>query len=369
VAEAKTPRSVRRYVAVVLALLVVLLVWLVWQERAIERPGPNQPVAVMTPWGQRVVPTIDTLADIEAWKSLKPGQPWSAGAARARQVRADYAAGRIKLSRTPWTIGRGVWAIGPWNSEQQIYLIDTGQGLVLVDPSLDAYQNEVLAQIEGLGFAPEQVKWVVLTHCHIDHGQSCHQWKARGAKVIVGAGDAAAMAECSDLLAMEFAPPGNNRCTPCQADVTVTDGQVLRLGNLTLHAIGSPGHTPGSTSYAFQRGGKWHLLSGDIALHNGRHAWMGGSQADWNQYLASLGKLARFEVEGRAVRFEVLLPGHGTIDLDMGQRSIEQTERIVASIVMRRAVGEDVRWVEAYPWGWENRSVTPPASPATPPAT
>jgi glyoxylase-like metal-dependent hydrolase (beta-lactamase superfamily II) len=240
---------------------------------------------------------------------------------------------------------------------------------VLVDPGLDAYQQEVLAQIEGLGFATEQVKWVVLSHCHIDHGQSCHRWKARGAQVIIGAGDAAAMEQCSDLLAMQFAPQAMNRCTPCQADVKVIDGQVLRLGNLTLHAIGNPGHTLGSTSFAFQRAGKWHLLSGDIALHNGRHAWMGGSQADWNQYLASLGKLARFAVEGRAVKFDVLLPGHGTIDLDMGQRSILQTERIVASIVKRRAAGEDAGWVEAYPWSWENFGPNPPASPATPPAT
>jgi glyoxylase-like metal-dependent hydrolase (beta-lactamase superfamily II) len=371
VAEAPAPRSVRLYVRLVLGVLVALLGWLVWQGRAIERPGPNQPVIAQTPWGQQVAPTIDTLADIAVWQSLRPGQRWSAGAARGKAVRGDYAAGRIRLSRTPWRIAEGVWAIGPWNTEQQIYLIDTGAGLVLVDPSLDAYQDEVLAQIRGLGFAPEQVKWVVLSHCHIDHGQSCRQWQARGAKVLIGAGDADAMAQCSDLLAIGFVPEAKGRCTPCNADIRVADGQVLRLGNLVLHAIGSPGHTPGSTSFAFQRQGRWHLLSGDIALHNGRHAWMGGSKADWGQYLASLAKLTRFAVDGRPVKFDVLLPGHGTIDLDQGQRSIEQTERIVASIVARRAKGEDVGWVEAYRWGWEERqrAITPPASPATPPAT
>jgi glyoxylase-like metal-dependent hydrolase (beta-lactamase superfamily II) len=351
-AAASAPRSLRLFVALVLGTLVALLVW---QGRAIDRAGPNQPVVIRTPWGQNVVPTIDTLADIEVWKSLKPDQPWSAGAARGKQVRQDYAAGRIKLSRTPWIIAAGVWAIGPWNTEQQIYLIDTGQGLVLVDPSLDAYQAEVLAQIRGLGFAPEQVKWVVLTHCHIDHGQSCHHWQARGAQIIIGAGDAAAMAECSDLQAAWFVPAAKNRCTRCRADLRVVDGQGLHLGNLTLHAIGNPGHTPGSTSFAFRRAGKWFLLSGDIALHGGRHAWMGNRHADWGQYLASLGKLARFSEEGRPVKFDVLLPGHGAIDLDMGQRSIEQTERIVASIVKRRADGEDIAWADAYRWNWEEQ--------------
>lgn len=344
-----------------LALLAALVAlgWRWWQARTPERPGPNQPVVAITPWGQRIVPTIDTLADIAIWNSLKPGQPWDAGLAAGERVRRDYGAGKVKVSRTPWTIAPGVWAIGPWNTEQQIYLIDTGQGLLLIDPSLDLYQDEVLAQLRGLGFGPEQVKWVVLTHCHIDHGQSCQQWQQRGATLIVGAGDAPELAACSDVVAAWFVPEAKNRCTPCQADLTVADGQVLRFGNLALHAIGSPGHTPGSTSFAFERGGKWHLLSGDIALHNGRHAWMGGHKADWGLYLASLQKLTRFSVDGRQVRFDVLLPGHGAIDLDGGQRSVDLTERAVGWLVARRAAGEKLERLYAYPWAWQHQPIKP----------
>lgn len=327
--------------------------WLAFHFQRIERPGPNLPVTAQTPWGQTVAPTVDTLADIATWEALKPGQVWGEGKAASDAVRRDYGAGKIRISRTPWTVAEGVWAIGPWNSDQNIYLIDTGQGLVLIDPSLDAFQDEVLAQIAGLGFRPEQVKWVVLTHCHIDHAQSCQQWKMRGATVIIGAGDAPELAACSDVVAKGFDPRANNRCTPCVADQRVADGDVLQLGNLALHAIANPGHTPGSTSFAFQRGGKWLLLSGDIALHNGRHAWMGGTKADWALYLNSLGKLARWSFAGKPVRFDLLLPGHGTIDLDQGQRSVEQTERIVSEIVRRRAAGEKIGWIEAYPFAWE----------------
>ena len=346
--------AMRSVLLLLLLVSVAVLGSLIWQRRTIERPGPNVPVTALTPWGQTVVPTIDTLANLGTWYSLKPGQPWNAGAAGGEQVRQDYAAGRVQFGRTPWTVAEGVWAIGPWNTEQNIYLIDTGQGLVLIDPSLDAFQPEVLAQIKGLGFRPEQVKWVVLTHCHIDHAQSCQQWKARGAKVIIGAGDAPELATCSDVVAKGFDPRAKGRCTPCVADQRVADGDVLKLGNLALFAIANPGHTPGSTSFAFQRRGKWLLLSGDIALHNGRHAWMGGTKADWGQYLASLGKLARWSIVGQPVRFDLLLPGHGAVDLDQGQRSVEQTERIVREIVRRRNAGEKISWVEAYRWGWAN---------------
>jgi glyoxylase-like metal-dependent hydrolase (beta-lactamase superfamily II) len=357
----------RNWLGLALALFGAVFSWQLWQSRSIVRPGPNAPVMAVTPWGQRIVPTVDSLADIATWNALKPGQTWAEGKAAGDAVRRGYGAGKIALSRTPWTVAEGVWAIGPHNTEQNIYLIDTGQGLVLIDPSLDAFQPEVLAQIAGLGFRPEQVKWVVLTHCHIDHAQSCQQWKARGAKVIIGAGDAPELAACSDVVAKGFDPRAKNRCTPCAAEQRVADGDVLQLGNLTLHAIASPGHTPGSTSFAFQRGDKWLLLSGDIALHNGRHAWMGGTQADWGLYLTSLGKLARWSVEGRPVRFDLLLPGHGAVDLDQGQRSVEQTERVVSEIVRRRTAGEKIGWLEAYPWNWQNRTSSP-AAPAILPA-
>lgn len=357
---AAAPGKARPLIIAIVAVLLAGLLFVLWQRGRIERPGPNPPVITQTPWGQRVAATVDTLADIAAWRALQPGQDWDAGMGAAERVRRDYAAGKLASSRTPWTIAPGVWAIGPWNTEQNIYLIDTGAGLALVDPSLEAFQPEVLAQIAGLGFRPEQVKWVVLTHCHSDHSQSCHQWKARGAQVIVGAGDAPELAACSDVVAKDFDPRGKGRCTPCKVDRTVADGDVLRLGNLALHAIASPGHTPGSTSFAFQRGGKWLLLSGDIALHNGRHAWMDGTKADWGQYLASLEKLARWSKDGRPVRFDLLLPGHGTIDLADGHRSVEQTRRVVQEIVTRRAGGDKLMWLDAYPFAWRQQAVGAP---------
>lgn len=348
------PSRMSRLLIPVLVVLIAVIGWRAWQGATIERPGPNPPVVAMTPWGQRIVPTVDTLAEIAIWNSLKPGQPWNSGLAAGKEVRQKYAAGKIKVSRTPWAIADRVWAIGPWNTEQNIYLIDTGQGLMLIDPSLDLYQPEVEAQIRGLGFQPEQVKWVVLSHCHIDHGQSCRTWQKRGAKVILGAADAPELEQCSDVVAAWFVPEAKNRCTPCGADIKVAGGEVLQFGDLKLHVIDSSGHTPGSTSFAFQRSGKWHLLSGDVVLHNGRHAWMGGNKADWGLYLAALGRLARFSVEGKPVRFDLLLPGHGAIELDQGQRSVELTERAVRSLVARRMAGEKVERLYAYPWLWEN---------------
>jgi hypothetical protein len=55
---------------------------------------------------------------------------------------------------------------------------------------------------------------------------------------------------------------------------------------------------------------------------------------------------------GKDIRFDLLLPGHGTVDLENGQRSVEQTATIVRNIVARRKSGEKIDWVDPYPWNW-----------------
>jgi len=313
---------------------------------------PFEPVVEETPWGQRVVPTIDTYIEIRTYEQLKPDQPWSAGEPIRKKLLEDYRAGRLQLRRYPWRVAEGIYCLGRDDMEQQIYLLDTGQGLLLIDPSFDAWQDDIQGEIRRLGHDPAEVKWVLLTHCHIDHSQSCHTWRERGAKIIAGEADAHPVESGNALVATWVEPEALGHFTPSPVDQRVYDGDMLKFGRFTLHAIGTPGHTPGSTCYDLEQNGRHILFSGDIALHNGRHAWMGNPYADWEQYLKSLQKLAGFAIDGKPVRFDVLLPGHGTVDLDQAQRSVEETVKIVRNIVARRASGETIDWIDPYPWNW-----------------
>jgi hypothetical protein len=42
--------------------------------------------------------------------------------------------------------------------EQYIYLIDTGQGPLLIDPSFDAWQEDLLAEIRPLSYVSSCVE-------------------------------------------------------------------------------------------------------------------------------------------------------------------------------------------------------------------
>ena len=140
-----------------------------------------------------MVPDLDTYIQMEKYRSLKPGQPWAAAESIGKRLTADYRSGALKLRRYPWRVVDGVYALGPNRDQmppsddsitpdlgQGIYLIDTGKGLALVDPSYDLLLPVLAAQIESLGFGVGDVHWILLTHCHFDHAQSCHLW--RGAR-------------------------------------------------------------------------------------------------------------------------------------------------------------------------------------------
>jgi len=315
---------------------------------------PNlEPVVVETPWGQHVVPQLSTYLDIEVYKQLKPGQRWSEGDSIRRRLTEEYKSGKLKLRHFPWGVAEGLYVLGRDDHHQLIYLLDTGEGLLLIDPSYDSWQETINKEIRELGYEPSDVKWVLLTHCHVDHAQSCHTWRARGARIYVGEGDAHPVESGNDITAWWLVNEPDRHFTGCPVDEKVYDGDRLQFGGVTLYAISTPGHTPGATCYYLYRDGKHIFFSGDIALHNGQHAWMGNPYADWDQYLKSLDKLTRYAVEGRAIEFDVLLPGHATVDLDRGMRSVRETVRVVRNIVARRQSGENIDWIDPYPWNWQ----------------
>jgi len=311
-----------------------------------------EPVVVETPWSQPVVPDLPTFLDIQVYRQLKPGDPWSSGDSIRKQLSKEYESGQLKLRHFPWKVAQGIYVLGKDEEGQLIYLLDTGAGLLLIDPSYDTWQDLLVRQIRELKYDPSQVKWVLVTHCHVDHAQSCHAWRAKGAKIFIPDGDAHPVESGNMITAWWLVPEPDRHFTGCPVDTRIYDGDILEFGKISLYAIATPGHTPGSTCYYLRHEGKDLLFSGDIALHAGRHAWMGNSYADWDQYLKSLEKLAHFAVGDKRVTYEVLLPGHGAVDLKGGQRSVDETVRIVRNILARRHSGETIEWIDPYPWNW-----------------
>lgn len=130
------------------------------------------------------------------------------------------------------------------------HLIDTGEGLILLDTGYPQSLYLVVDAIWRLGFSPDQIKMIVHTHGHYDHlGGTRALVELTGAKTYLGRQDAS-YADGSenltwaDLLGFEY----KESFVP---DVLLEDGDVIRLGNTEIRCVHTPGHTPGTFSFFF----------------------------------------------------------------------------------------------------------------------
>lgn len=185
--------------------------------------------------------------------------------------------GRIE----PFKIIGNVYFAGTYQAS--CHIIDTGEGLILIDPGYENTLYLVVASIYKLGFRPEEIKYIINTHWHWDHTEAT-----------------AALAELSGaktLLGREDEENAKRYFTP---DILLKDGDTLTLGNTTISFMETPGHTKGTISLFFDttEGGRTYRVgmfggAGSNTLRKGTFEFEGCREA----YYASLERLQKEKVD------------------------------------------------------------------------
>ena len=175
------------------------------------------------------------------------------------------------------------------------FVRDTETGdAVVVDPG--GFSPALVRQAELVG--KENVKGILLTHCHFDHIMGVAQLKRlTGAPIYLPEEEAGAPADASlNLMGML---PGE-QLRPFAADVLVRGEGPLSIGSLRFQVLHTPGHTAGSRCYLIGR----DLLSGDTLFQYsvGRTDFPTGNGAT---LLASVRRLAALPGDYQ------VYPGHG----------------------------------------------------------
>lgn len=128
-------------------------------------------------------------------------------------------------------------------------LITGSDGHILIDGGTEAGAELIANNIRRLGFKLADVKYLLHSHEHIDHvGGIARLQQLTGAQLIASA-EAAKVFRTG---AADAADPQAGMHPPLPAarvDRVVTDGDSVRLGNLALTAVATPGHTPGALSW------------------------------------------------------------------------------------------------------------------------
>ena len=115
------------------------------------------------------------------------------------------------------------------------HLIDTGDGLILIDTGYADTLFLVINSIYKLGFSPYDIKYIIHTHWHWDHAEATAPLAhLTGAKTFIGKKDA-------EKVKKYFEP-----------DVLLSDGDVVSLGNTKIEIMETPGHTEGTISLFYE---------------------------------------------------------------------------------------------------------------------
>lgn len=168
--------------------------------------------------------------------------------------------------------------------------------LALVDPGPvdEAHQRRLLEE------AGDHLRWILVTHTHIDHSPLASALKEATGAEIVAFGPAPQMrhphrsrernAGHLDAHDMSFAP-----------DRLLSDGEALDIGEMRVSAVYTPGHT--SNHLCFEIDGSGLLFSGDHVM-SGSTVVIAPPDGDMAVYLESLQKVRRR-------RPRRIAPGHG----------------------------------------------------------
>jgi metallo-beta-lactamase class B len=169
------------------------------------------------------------------------------------------------------------------------YVIKTSDGLILVDMTYDRTAPWVAKAIESLGFRLSDIKIILGSHSHGDHVGGMAYFKAHApqAKVMIMDADAPIL----EKGVPGRGPGGTGGIPPVKVDRVLKDGDKITLGDTTLTAWKTAGHTPGATSLEWKQteNGKTYnvvLVGSQFTAIEGYPGVKEDQIKTWNRYLS-----------------------------------------------------------------------------------
>src|SRR5579863_1143877 len=315
-----------------LLITPLFLLGLGWAyQSATSSIGP----VLTTEEGQSVVFDRITGQARELAKKLPVSEPWPSGP----ELRKKFQQYGLEDNSPPAAIpvpariAADIYLVGQDHVSNLTYMLDCGaEGVAIIDPTYESEFERTIANVEQCGRSRKDIRWVLNTHCHVDHAMADKKFRDMGAQIAVHEADAAAI-EKGTRVTGYYLVPGVKEFPRCPVDRRLSDGEELRLGNKLLEVIHTPGHTPGSACFLLRLGNTNILFSGDTVLYDGRLGWQGNPYADNRQYLYSLEKLNGFTLNDAKVQWDVLLPGHGAIAMDKAYLDVQKDRDLVALLL------------------------------------
>lgn len=184
-------------------------------------------------------------------------------------------------------------ALGALATNAYLLLDELTGAAAMIDPGAKSGELDKMLTAEGV----KKVEYIILTHGHFDHILAVKDVQEKtGAKIAVHTADKEKLSDGRECRAFLH----DVQFTPSEADVLLNDGDVVRIGNLEVKVMHTPGHTPGSVCLICED----VMFSGDTLFAGsvGRTDLAGGSM---KEMMRSAERLAALDGKYK------VLPGHG----------------------------------------------------------
>jgi len=151
-----------------------------------------------------------------------------------------------KFAVEPFRIAGNLYYVG--NRDVSSHLIDTGEGLILLDTAFPQTVYLLLESVRRLGFDPDDIRYILHSHAHYDHfGGTRAIVELTGAETFLGADDVEVLTQRPEL---SWGPQYDVAfCETFEVDHPQADGDVVTLGDVRIRCVLTPGHTPGAISW------------------------------------------------------------------------------------------------------------------------
>ncbi len=149
------------------------------------------------------------------------------------------------------------------------YLVEAPEGPILVETGPGSTLSELKSRVVALGFEPEQIRHIFLTHIHLDHAGAAGWWAEQGATVYVHPNGAPHLIDPSRLIRSATRIYGDEMESlwgailpaPAEQVVEVKDGTVIEAAGMKVRAWDTPGHASHHIAYQMAK----VLFTGDVA--------------------------------------------------------------------------------------------------------
>lgn len=214
-----------------------------------------------------------------------------------------------------------------------VYLLDGGDEYALIDAGGGRDPDRIIAQIRNDGLDPRRVRQLLLTHAHTDHAAGAAALRerldlqVRASPTVaryVREGDERAIS--LDVARVAGVYPTDFIFPPCPVEGDLTDGATVKVGDLSVQVVDTPGHSSGHVSFVLRHAGQTSVICGDAVFFGGKILLQNIWDCSLQESIRSVERLDALSVDG-------LFPGHFSFAVHQGRREIQKAMRTIAQLL------------------------------------